>query len=185
MELALQCQVLNSNIHCGHTACPLPVFIPHQNRHNETGSHNRHVDLIWRGPRSGWRHGMVLRRYLHNLQVRSSDTEPILTSKLCVGACQIGSGAFGDWFWWLYMIVRRGDTSSRSSTDILSFQIPVYAVFKLWTSAISPLLLGRSSSAPTADAADDKEPAASKRQEKLRKRNERGDPRVRGVPVKK
>ncbi|KAF9036074.1 DUF788-domain-containing protein [Hymenopellis radicata] len=82
-------------------------------------------------------------------------------------ACQIGSGAFGDWFWWLYMI------------------IPVYAVFKLWTSAISPLLLGRSSSAPSADATEEKEPAASKRQEKLRKRSERGDPRVRGVPAKK
>lgn len=23
-----------------------------------------------------------------------------------IGACQIGSGAFGEWFWWLYMIVR-------------------------------------------------------------------------------
>ena len=23
------------------------------------------------------------------------------------GACQIGSGAFGEWFWWLYMIVSR------------------------------------------------------------------------------
>ena len=24
-----------------------------------------------------------------------------------IGACQIGSGAFGEWFWWLYMIVSR------------------------------------------------------------------------------
>lgn len=22
-----------------------------------------------------------------------------------LGACQIGSGLFGDWFWWLYLVV--------------------------------------------------------------------------------
>jgi hypothetical protein len=33
---------------------------------------------------------------------RSSD---MLISNILSGACQIGSGAFGDWFWWLYMVV--------------------------------------------------------------------------------
>ncbi|KAF5322535.1 hypothetical protein D9619_000982 [Psilocybe cf. subviscida] len=74
--------------------------------------------------------------------------------------CQMGSGAFGEWFWWFYMI------------------IPLYAVFKLWSSVISPMFLGGGQpSAPTNDAAD-KEGAPSKRQEKLRKRQEKGDPRV-------
>ncbi|KAK0498411.1 hypothetical protein EDD18DRAFT_1157597 [Armillaria luteobubalina] len=75
-------------------------------------------------------------------------------------ACQIGSGAFGEWFWWLYMV------------------IPLYAIFKLWTSALSPLLLGRAAAAGANDVPE-KEPATSKRQEKLKKRSERGDPRVR------
>ncbi|GLB45981.1 putative protein of unknown function (DUF788) [Lyophyllum shimeji] len=72
---------------------------------------------------------------------------------------------FGDWFWWLYMV------------------IPLYAVFKLWVSVISPMFLGRS----TKQAADDinKPETTSKRQEKLRKRNERGDPRVRAQPARK
>ncbi|KAG6880083.1 hypothetical protein C0992_006895 [Termitomyces sp. T32_za158] len=74
-------------------------------------------------------------------------------------ACQIGSGAFGEWFWWLYMV------------------IPVYAVFKLWVSVISPMVRGRSSSQASEMAIPEKE-TASKRQEKLRKRVERGDPRV-------
>ncbi|KAI0076547.1 putative opsin [Panus rudis PR-1116 ss-1] len=75
-------------------------------------------------------------------------------------ACQVGSGLFGQWVWWLYMV------------------IPGYAVFKLWGSFISPILLGRSSSPESAEEADTKQ-AVSKRQEKLRKRSERGDPRVR------
>lgn len=56
-------------------------------------------------------------------------------------------------------------------------QIPGYAVYKLWGSVISPLLLGRSSSPAAQDDAGKKE-SLSKRQEKLRKRSERGDPRV-------
>ncbi|KAJ7937277.1 hypothetical protein B0H13DRAFT_1945154 [Mycena leptocephala] len=77
-------------------------------------------------------------------------------------ACQIGSGAFGEWFWWLYMI------------------IPIYAVYKLWTSVVSPML-GRSSPV-TEDSSTDKD-TTSKRQEKMRKRSERGDPRVRAQPA--
>ncbi|KAG6330841.1 hypothetical protein ID866_8249 [Astraeus odoratus] len=76
-------------------------------------------------------------------------------------ACQIGSGAFGEWFWYLYLV------------------IPLYAIFKIWTSFIGPMLLGSSASSPKND---EKEPeTVSKRQEKLRKRSERGDPRIRSV----
>ncbi|KAF7331811.1 DUF788-domain-containing protein [Mycena kentingensis (nom. inval.)] len=80
--------------------------------------------------------------------------------------CQIGSGAFGDWFWWIYMI------------------IPLYAVYKLWTSAISPLILGRGPSAPAEESVVEKD-ATSRRQEKLKKRNERGDHRVRAQTAKR
>ncbi|KAJ7068058.1 hypothetical protein C8F01DRAFT_588919 [Mycena amicta] len=80
--------------------------------------------------------------------------------------CQIGSGAFGEWFWWLYMV------------------IPLYAVFKLWTSVISPMVLGRSSST-TSTPEETAEKDASKRQEKLRKRSERGDPRLRVQSAKR
>ncbi|KAJ7904281.1 hypothetical protein B0H14DRAFT_2662150 [Mycena olivaceomarginata] len=80
-------------------------------------------------------------------------------------ACQIGSGAFGEWFWWLYLV------------------IPIYAVYKLWTSVVSPMLgLGKSSPAPEESAADTD--STSKRQEKMRKRSERGDPRVKAQPRK-
>jgi len=79
-------------------------------------------------------------------------------------SCQIGSNAFGEWFWWLYMV------------------IPLYAVFKLWTFVISPMILGRSPPATDATAGQE---TTSKRQEKLRKRSERGDARVRAQPAKK
>ncbi|KAF7301474.1 hypothetical protein MIND_00712800 [Mycena indigotica] len=78
--------------------------------------------------------------------------------------CQIGSGAFGEWFWWFYMV------------------IPLYAIFKLWTSFISPMVFGRSSAPPEESTPQE---STSKRQEKLRKRNERGDPRVRAQTVKR
>ncbi|KAH9943119.1 DUF788-domain-containing protein [Epithele typhae] len=75
-------------------------------------------------------------------------------------ACQVFSGAFGAWVWWAYLI------------------IPLYAVYKLWSSVISPMFFGGSaaSAEPEPEA---KEAPTSKRQEKLRKRSERGDPRVR------
>ncbi|KAH9942557.1 DUF788-domain-containing protein [Amylocystis lapponica] len=81
-------------------------------------------------------------------------------------ACQIGSGAFGQWVWWFYLI------------------IPVYAIFKLWSSVISPLLLGRSAAPSIPDDAAAPKESLSKRQEKLRKRGERGDPRVRTQSAK-
>ncbi|KAF4574740.1 hypothetical protein EYR40_005523 [Pleurotus pulmonarius] len=80
-------------------------------------------------------------------------------------ACQIGSGAFGEWVWWFYLV------------------IPLYAVYKLWSSLISPMLLGRGAApASTEDAPTE---SVSKRQDKLRKRQERGDPRVQSRSVRK
>jgi hypothetical protein len=57
------------------------------------------------------------------------------------------------------------------------YQIPLYAIYKLWSAVISPMFLGRPP-ATVDDGAANKE-TTSKRQEKLRKRSERGDPRVR------
>ncbi|KAI0751429.1 putative opsin [Daedaleopsis nitida] len=91
-------------------------------------------------------------------------------------ACQVGSGAFGQWVWWLYLVV----SCLISLYSLLA--IPLYAMFKLWSSVISPMMgFGRGASAAPADSdtgAETKE-TVSKRQEKLRKRSERGDPRVR------
>ncbi|KAF8351138.1 hypothetical protein F5887DRAFT_936073 [Amanita rubescens] len=75
-------------------------------------------------------------------------------------ACQIGSGLFGDWFWWLYMV------------------IPLYAVFKLWISVVSPVIFGQSRATPTVTGDPNNEELASKRQQKLKKRSDRGDSRV-------
>ncbi|KAH9938454.1 uncharacterized protein B0H18DRAFT_1205689 [Fomitopsis serialis] len=88
--------------------------------------------------------------------VRLHVTHPLAQPMFCfcLGVCQIGSGIFGEWFWFLYLI------------------IPVYAGYKLWTLVISPLLLGRSTSANDQEDTAPKE-ASSKRQEKLRKRAER------------
>lgn len=36
-----------------------------------------------------------------------SSCDPALTFGNMSGACQIGSGVFGEWFWWLYMVVSR------------------------------------------------------------------------------
>lgn len=77
-------------------------------------------------------------------------------------ACQVGSGAFGEWFWYFYLV------------------IPLYALFKVWTGFVGPFLLP-SSGSPPRDDTKKAETTASKRQEKLRKRSERGDPRVRAV----
>ncbi|KAG2339854.1 DUF788-domain-containing protein, partial [Suillus weaverae] len=78
-------------------------------------------------------------------------------------ACQIGSGAFGDWVWWFYLV------------------IPLYAGYKLWSNFVGPMLgWSRGASSQSAEGGGEKE-TVSKRQEKLRKRSERGDPRVRSV----
>jgi hypothetical protein len=70
-----------------------------------------------------------------------------------------------------------------SGIEFFSYQIPFYALFKLWTSVISPVFFGRSP-APSEDGDNNKE-TVSKRQEKLRKRGERGDARIRGQPGKR
>jgi len=57
----------------------------------------------------------------------------------------------------------------------LVLKIPIFVIYKVWSVLISPMLLGRSYSV------DDEEPrkdGLSKRQEKLKKRSDRGDPRV-------
>ncbi|OCH93547.1 DUF788-domain-containing protein [Obba rivulosa] len=82
-------------------------------------------------------------------------------------ACQIGSGIFGQWFWWLYLV------------------IPLYATYKLWSGVISPLLLGRSAAPPAEDNNTGTQEPTSKRQEKLRKRADRGDARVRVQSAKR
>ncbi|KAF8631143.1 hypothetical protein AX15_002489 [Amanita polypyramis BW_CC] len=74
--------------------------------------------------------------------------------------CQIGSGLFGDWFWSLYMV------------------IPLYAVFKLCISVISPLILGQPKDMETSTNSSTTEEHTSKRQQKMKKRSDRGDPRV-------
>ncbi|KAI0254336.1 hypothetical protein BJV78DRAFT_1274160 [Lactifluus subvellereus] len=70
---------------------------------------------------------------------------------------QVGSAIFGEWLWWIYVV------------------IPMFVIYKLWNTLISPILLGRSSS--VAEGEPEQE-GLSKRQEKMKKRSERGDPRV-------
>ncbi|KAI0303179.1 DUF788-domain-containing protein [Russula brevipes] len=70
---------------------------------------------------------------------------------------QVGSAILGEWFWWIYVV------------------IPTFVIYKLWNVLISPLLLGRSSSASEEEPEQE---GLSKRQEKLKKRSDRGDPRV-------
>ncbi|KAF8592531.1 DUF788-domain-containing protein [Ramaria rubella] len=80
-------------------------------------------------------------------------------------ACQVGSSLLGEWVWWLYLI------------------IPSYGGYKIWSLFISPMLLGRSRLGTT-ESEDPNEPA-SKRQEKLRKRQEKGNSRTRVIGTKK
>ena len=47
------------------------------------------------------------------------------------------------------------------------------------------MILGRGDDSSLTENAPEKEPLGSKRQEKLRKRQERGDPRVRAQPGRK
>jgi hypothetical protein len=64
------------------------------------------------------------------------------------------------------------------------YKIPLYAIFRLWITVISPMILGTKETTST-EGATEKDPSGSKRQEKLRKRHERGDGRVRLQPSKK
>ena len=89
--------------------------------------------------------------------------------RLGVGHSGRGSGIFG-WWWAAYKI------SLHIWVDSLS-QIPLYAGIKIWNNFISPMVLGRSPAAARTEEPNEKE-ALSKRQEKLRKKSERGDPRI-------
>ncbi|VDC02584.1 unnamed protein product [Peniophora sp. CBMAI 1063] len=70
-------------------------------------------------------------------------------------AAQVGSSIMGEWVWLLYLA------------------IPVFVVYKAW-GFIGPLIM------PQSRPAEEEVPMEplSKRQEKLKKRSERGDPRV-------
>ncbi|KAH9077403.1 hypothetical protein EDB83DRAFT_2504589 [Lactarius deliciosus] len=68
---------------------------------------------------------------------------------------QVGTAILGEWLWWTYLV------------------IPAFVIYKLW-GLISPMVFGRSSTLPEEEPVEN----LSKRQEKLKKRNERGDPRV-------
>jgi len=57
----------------------------------------------------------------------------------------------------------------------LVLKIPIFVIYKLWSVLISPMLLGRS---PSVDDEEPRKEGLSKRQEKLKKRSDRGDPRV-------
>ncbi|CCA67244.1 hypothetical protein PIIN_01077 [Serendipita indica DSM 11827] len=73
-------------------------------------------------------------------------------------ACQVGSAALGEWFWWLYLC------------------IPLFALWKIYSIFLKPYFFSGSKE----EATDDDQGAASmsKRQQKLKKRSEKGDPRV-------
>ena len=69
------------------------------------------------------------------------------------------------------------------NSDSLDPQIPLYAIWKVWSSVIYPYFIG---SRPSASAEESEDaPSTSKRQEKLRKRSEKGDPRVKTQSVRR
>jgi len=82
-------------------------------------------------------------------------------------ACQIGSATFGEKFWWL------------------ALAIPLYALYKFWSSFLGPYLGFGKSSGSTGDTEESAPQQTSKRQEKLKKRSERGDSRVQAKTVKR
>lgn len=81
-----------------------------------------------------------------------------------------GFGTFTSWYALLPFF-------GREEADVL--KIPSYALFKIWTNFIGPMI-GRSSD-NSSEASTSEKSTLSKRQEKLRKRSEKGDPRVRTV----
>lgn len=95
------------------------------------------------------------------------------------GACQVASGAFGEkvWYFWL-VVINSLITSIHRIRLMCCTKIPAYAIYKLWSSFLGPMIFGRSSAAAPTEEGEGKE-TLSKRQEKLKKRSERGDARVR------
>lgn len=87
------------------------------------------------------------------------------------------ANGFGGYTWLCVILFMFFSDQNFDSEDVL--QVPGYAMFKLWSSVISPFVLGRSGSTPATEDEPIEKESTSKRQEKLRKRSERGDPRVR------
>ena len=90
------------------------------------------------------------------------------------GIAQSGSAILGEWFWWIYVVVLSSLFLATASLTFY-FQIPTFVIYKLWN-LVSPMLLGRSSA--VGEEEPRQEEGLSKRQEKLKKRSDRGDPRV-------
>lgn len=92
--------------------------------------------------------------------------------------CRVCSNRLCDFGGMVLVDIRHGTIQlslEMSLLDIFSLQIPTFVIYKLWTVLISPILLGRSSSVGEEEP---RQEGLSKRQEKLKKRNDRGDPRV-------
>jgi len=81
--------------------------------------------------------------------------------------CQVGSAIFGEKFWWLVTT------------------LPLYAFYKFWSSFLGPYLGFGKPSDSTDNTKDSAPQQTSKRQEKLKKRSERGDSRVQAKTVKR
>jgi hypothetical protein len=94
-------------------------------------------------------------------------------------ACQIGSAALGEWFWWIYLCVCVLMVSYLVSLTTMDFQfkqIPLFALWKIYSVFLSPYFASK----PRTESSEDDNSAAalSKRQQKLKRRSEKGDPRV-------
>lgn len=113
---------------------------------------------------------------------------PIIDPQTAVpGACQIGSAIFGEKFWWFITVVNIASfLLSRGCIMTNTLQIPLYAFYKIWTSFLGPYLgIGKSLSSSDENEDNNTPQHTSKRQEKLKKRSERGDPRVQAKTIKK
>jgi hypothetical protein len=58
-------------------------------------------------------------------------------AKTLIGTCQIGSGAFGEWFWWLYMVVSSKLSSNQPSLTLhryhsMPFSSYGHLSYRLW-----------------------------------------------------
>jgi hypothetical protein len=67
---------------------------------------------------------------------------------------------------------------SPQNVRLIQSQIPGFAIYKLWGLVISPILLGRRGTSAPESMEGVEMQNLSKRQEKLKKRQEKGDPRV-------
>ncbi|KIM33419.1 hypothetical protein M408DRAFT_326137 [Serendipita vermifera MAFF 305830] len=72
--------------------------------------------------------------------------------------CQIGSAALGEWFWWVYLC------------------IPLFALYKIYSVFLKPYFFSKAPE--SASTEDETAQSMSKRQQKLKKRSDKGDPRV-------